>query len=728
MLFLYLCLKQIFLFSTIMRRLLYSAFLICIVAIIVCCDRNDLQHEKNGDKVQVNLSFNVIKTPLTIGGTMAGTKGTNEDLFDALYEGIITGDIVAPYDLTFKNKKSGVSISFNGKWSDNQCISIEKGDYTITGTSEAIGKGIYDQCSLTFEDEVTITEKTRSISVKAKYNCSLLILNDDNVDKILYYASENDSIFFATYNGLTYAFLKSSEDFKQGDSAYLKVFFKNGISTTISLGEINLQNGKYYLLENLNNYTDVGLVLDIDKMQDGGDINYRIPFVFSSANQQDFIMRTFTVGESMAVWGIQSKDGVVDTIFKNQKVEYVGNNEWTYENKKYLDDASTYNFYSVYPYDVFYERENTTYGLLASIDNYTTPKDVDQQTDLLIAERKVCSSPTNMVDMSFHHILSNVNIYAKLADDLDMDGIKDVNVIRLTIKGIKNTGSYTQTKFDERNIPVGIWSNQSGELETPIVSSEMHKEAKAILSDYLIIPQTLFDTDNPTNDVHIEASFRISYTDGTSSTYIKNDIRLLVSTSETNNPINIWQPNFRYNYTLTFDPRVYTRIWDADGDGSLIIDPISGDTISKNDDTPTSGTMKYNPDEHNYVFVFEDTDGNGKPDTWNKYPLAWENIDDDVMNEAGIDRDQDGHIDNVDRDNNTNMHGHSDHDPTDGNNNNPSGKDVLLIHYDCDSDGDIDEDDEWIQLQMDPYTGSIQPYREVEARVVSISAEVSDWD
>ena len=65
----------------------------------------------------------------------------------------------------------------------------------------------------------------------------------------------------------------------------------------------------------------------------------------SNANQE-----SFTVGESMAVWGIQFTGGDTDTIFRNQKVDYQGNNEWSYENKKYWNVGSTYMFYGVFPY------------------------------------------------------------------------------------------------------------------------------------------------------------------------------------------------------------------------------------------------------------------------------------------------------------------------------------------------------------------------------------------
>ena len=157
-----------------------------------------------------------------------------------------------------------------------------------------------------------------------------------------------------------------------------------------------------------------------------------------------------------------------------------------------------------------------------------------------------------------------------------------------------------------------------------------------------------------------------------------------------------------------------TNTLEADGDGSIQIDPLTGDTISKTDDNPTPGVMRYHPVSPNVIQVLEDTDGDGVPDTWVDYPLVWEDIDDDGLLEGGIDRDGDGNIDDVDGDNLTQQQpgGDTDKDPTDGIPLNPEGKDVILLHVDTDGDNDVDDDDEWVQLQKDLSTGVISPVYE----------------
>ena len=245
------------------------------------------------------------------------------------------------------------------------------------------------------------------------------------------------------------------------------------------------------------------------------------------------------------------------------------------------------------------------------------------------------------------------------------------------------------------------------------------------------MPQNLFGSGASPKDASIDAVFRIVYKDGTSSTHVKTGLRLAGITGMNGTKqvvINEWKPNYRYNYTLAFNPQKAARTWDADGDGSIQIDPATGDTITTTDDTPFPGTMKYSPDDPNTVYVFEDTDGDSIPDTWNRYPVAWEDIDGDGLLEAGIDRNGDGEIDNVDGEKETQQvpGGNPTNDPTDGDEiNNPGGKDVILVHHDTDGDG---IDDEWRQIEKDPDTGKIFPDKEQEDRTIQFTATVSEWE
>lgn len=441
----------------------------------------------------------------------------------------------------------------------------------------------------------------------------------------------------------------------------------------------------------------------------------------------------FVVGDTMAVWGIQNTDGTIDVIFNNQDVRYVSSDSvWTYDNKKLWNIGSTYMFYGVFPYSKTLYTMSEDDNRYITIGTYTTPNDPDQQTDLMISER-LNVSPFNTVQMYFHHILSNVNVYAKIGSGMNTDGVDNITLTSIKFNNVKNTGSYQQTGWSQE-MAVGAWSNQSGLMQIPTVTNTLlSTTSTAIYKDYLMIPQSLFSTASSPVDVTLDAIFHVAYKDGTSQTFTKKGIRLagITGTSGSKNSIiSKWEPNYKYNYTLAFNPTRSTRVWDADGDGSIIVDPVTGDTITKTDDTPSEGVMKYNPDEPDQIKVWEDTDGDGIPDTWVTYPVVWEDIDDDGKLEGGIDRDGDGHIDNVDGDNETQQEpgGDNEKDPSDGNPDNPDGKDVILIHIDTDGDGDIDEDDGWVQLEKDPDTGVISPAREEEDAFIEFTAKVTEWE
>ena len=443
-------------------------------------------------------------------------------------------------------------------------------------------------------------------------------------------------------------------------------------------------------------------------------------------------IKGFQLGDTMAVWGIQDTDGTIDVIFNNQDVRYISDSTWTYDNKKLWNIGSKYMFYGVFPYSKTLYTMSDDENYYISIPSYTTPDDTASQIDLMISERRNVS-PFNTVQMYFHHILSNVNVYAKIGNGMDVTGIESITLQSIKFNNVKNTGSYQQTGWNQ-NSAEGAWSGQTGLMNIPAVTDlVLGNTSTAIYKDYLMMPQTLFSTEATPADVTLDAKFHVIYKDGTSSTFVKNGIRLAGITGTTggnSSLISTWEPNYKYNYTLAFNPTRSTRIWDADGDGSLVIDPVTGDTIKKNDDTPTDGSMRYNPDEPDQIQVWEDTDDDGIPDSWVTYPVVWEDVDGDGKLEGGIDRDGDGHIDNVDGDTDTQQApgGDTDKDPSDGNPNNPDGKDVILVHVDTDGDGDVDEDDGWVQLQKDPDTGAIYPAREEEDAIIEFTARVTEWE
>lgn len=407
---------------------------------------------------------------------------------------------------------------------------------------------------------------------------------------------------------------------------------------------------------------------------------------------------SFCIGDTIAVWGDQTTDNQLDVIFNNQDVRYTEDTTWTYDNKKLWYVGATYSFYGFFPYSKTLYTMSNDGNRFITVPDYTTPDDPDKQIDLMISERRNVS-PLTTVDMFFHHILSNVNVGIKVHDDLDTAGIDSIVLKSLKFNNIRSTGTYQQTGWSQERA-VGSWSDQKNFMQLPIITNlHISKDVTPLYLDYLMIPQKLFSTDVRPKDVSIDAVFRISYKDGTSSTYRKDGIRLAGITGRSGSSIKVltsWEPNYQYNYTLVFNPKRTTHVWDADGDGGLQIDPHTGDTLATDDETPFPGIMKYDPGQQDLIYVFEDTDGDRKPDTWIPYPIIWKNTDDDKMLEACLERN--GQIC------------------------------VILVHADTDDDGDIDDKDKWQQIQKDPSTGVIIPAINEESAIIEFTATVQEWE
>lgn len=469
----------------------------------------------------------------------------------------------------------------------------------------------------------------------------------------------------------------------------------------------------------------------------------------------------FASGDAMGVWGYQITNGVSEKIFNNQEVVNV-DTAWTYSNKKLWNVGSDYMFYGMFPYSTsLYNMSNDNY---ISIANYTVVNNPEDQVDLMISERRNVE-PFNTVDMIFHHILSNVNMYvrvAKQSEGFDLDNIESITLNSLKLNNVKNTGSYAQTGWASDNSAVGTWTISGASPVMTIAnntSTVITETESLLLKDYLMMPQVLFETTKNPNDVTVDVTFRVAYTDGTASTINKNGVRLtgLTGTSISGTSIiSSWEPNYRYNYTMIFNPTLTTRIWDAtitdpdsdtirfdpsnldvveiyedtDGDGKpdtwveypVIWDDTDGDGqdepyIDKDGDgTPDDPSnpldteneiIRYNPDKPNVVEIFEDTDGDGKPDTWVEYPVVWVDVDGDGDLEPCIDKDNDGNPDD---------------------NNNDGKPDQIYVHTDTDKDKDVDDDDDWTELSKDPDTGIIEPEREFNDATIEFSATVSEWD
>lgn len=407
----------------------------------------------------------------------------------------------------------------------------------------------------------------------------------------------------------------------------------------------------------------------------------------------------FPAETAMAVWGFQDGTGL---LFNDQAVTRETTGQWTYSPLKYWNASSAYAFYAMYPQTVAHTFDQTDKNF--TISGFTVADAIADQTDLMIAQENT-PQPFNLVTMTFNHILCNVNFYARIVSTLQGNGVTIATINSLKITGIKNQGTFTQSGFDAGSkVASGAWSGQTGTWTSPANTTTpvrftytkngtMGSEGN-VLRDMLLLPQQLSAT--------LTVKYTLAYSDGTTTTFDKS--LPLESILYNGIPLNEWKYNTIYNYIMTLDPTHREP-------GDFTDVAIDWDGTLHGDCEPTPGSKLVGPDANgNYVVVVTDENG-----TETRIPTAWEDVDGDGKWELGVDRDGDGHIDNVDNENTTNS---SNTEVSDGDNtHNPDGKDVILI--DTTGDGKPDK-----QIEKDPGTGDVDPILDT---VIRFSATVENW-
>ena len=372
---------------------------------------------------------------------------------------------------------------------------------------------------------------------------------------------------------------------------------------------------------------------------------------------------SFKAGDEMGVYGFQTTGDIVDTIFKNKSViKQEGEEIWYYTPKVYWNIGSIYDFYAMFP-----KSESNSFDYdekLFSVAGFTVALDKDEQVDLMIAKRILNRNPGNAVNFEFNHILSNVSFYFKPADDFDTEGIESVEMVSFDVKNLYGTGSFAQTDWSDDAF-VGAWTADEEVYDLPQVKDVTFnvgedKKAVALANDLLLLPQTISD------DAVIEVVYKINYSeDNTSTRFTKtvnlNKISGLNNKAQSRNKfkINEWEPNYRYNYTLSMNPSKGT----PKPQGKDDFDQEDYENTDDPEDLVPTVTIiqldeDLDEDGMNDFWIDEDNDGN--PD----YPVIWKDIDDDGKEEALADRDGDGEPDDTDGDGNPDVIWF-DSDPTD---------------------------------------------------------------
>ena len=188
------------------------------------------------------------------------TRGakTNAEVFDEFYQKIKTGDLVAPsFELTLTEVSSGVIYTFKGKWNSHDLLTLRTGTYRVVGKSTAEGENIQAKCSFTFDEQIDISITSNVITLHAKYDCSLLIFNNEKIQTLQNFNGSALASFF-TFSTYKYAFVNNTlYDVAKKDEAYILGKYTDDAEFKIFTGNLNFEKGKYYVYNSISNGFDV---------------------------------------------------------------------------------------------------------------------------------------------------------------------------------------------------------------------------------------------------------------------------------------------------------------------------------------------------------------------------------------------------------------------------------------------------------------------------------------
>ena len=345
--------------------------------------------------------------------------------------------------------------------------------------------------------------------------------------------------------------------------------------------------------------------------------------------------------DTIEVYGYQSQNP--DPLFNHQRV--INLQGWYYTPVKYWEKNSTYDFYAIFPYNYPVNSFNRDTRLF-SVSSFTVKEAAADQIDLMIAKQITGHLPYNVVPFEFNHILSNVSFYLKTADEFSTDGIVGVKVINFDITGLYGEGSFAQTGWDNNNVFVGDWTPvETSEYDLPAVKDSVYlvgaTKAQTVVNDLLLLPQQIND------NAKVTITFQLMYEDETASVFTRTvALNKIVGTRKSDPTKSItlakWDPNFRYNYTISVNPAI------TDQGGHHL--PIANDEHSQEQFENTDSITP------NINIIEIDNDGDGIPDEWwidsdlddqPDYPIIWQDIDGDGKEEGLPDRDGDGEPDHT---------------------------------------------------------------------------------
>jgi hypothetical protein len=147
---------------------------------LVGCKKID---EKDMISNNVSISLDYTLAPRSDYMTPKGLESIS-DMYYAFYTKYIVGRLLTPtkYVLNFEGVNHHFKTQLIGKWRNNDLITLPEDTYIVSGKSwpkkfQASG----DTCYLAIQDTIVVDATTTSLTLKAVYDCYLILFDNSNI-------------------------------------------------------------------------------------------------------------------------------------------------------------------------------------------------------------------------------------------------------------------------------------------------------------------------------------------------------------------------------------------------------------------------------------------------------------------------------------------------------------------------------------------------------------------
>jgi hypothetical protein len=194
-----------------------SVLLILAFCTIRCTKIPDAAKDTITNKVSISLDY----TFPSRSGDMAAKDGPT---YLDFYNQYISSKILTPrtYYIMFTSLTLHTGTGINGKWGNKVQAYIPPDRYEIDGYSQPTKYQVWgDTCYLKFHDTIDITKTSTDVTLKALYDCSLILLDTTDVKNTILHADTTKWTYPALFsNTVKKTMMKSG--------AFYNAFYSNG--------------------------------------------------------------------------------------------------------------------------------------------------------------------------------------------------------------------------------------------------------------------------------------------------------------------------------------------------------------------------------------------------------------------------------------------------------------------------------------------------------------------